>query len=278
MNEINQLTPEKLWTNKDTIKEFLAYELRTLIDSNSWMKEWEHIAQRFKLLQFQNFSQEEALAFQWDTRRVEEIVEDTILQVRQHITLDNVKVTIVPAIPFPWFKNFDRSIWTNGFTNSPNSIQIAIPPNPDEQFLRYLIAHELHHASPNNPIYELTLETFTLGDWYKMEGTAEYFSLNLYEDKRWWKKDFSRDLESEYWEKAKQEINTTDDTIKSQLCFGDSNKGIPQMFGYSFAHEMIKSYVKNNPISNYNALYFIDVLDFIEAYENNVSVSINNYE
>ncbi|KGP91820.1 hypothetical protein N780_15750 [Pontibacillus chungwhensis BH030062] len=274
MNEINQLTPEELYTKKDTLEDFLSTELRPLINNKSWMKEWEQIALRFKLLQFKSFSQEEALAYQWDTGRVREIIEDTILQVRQHITLDEVKVTVVPALPFPWFKNLDRSIWTNGFTNSPNSIQLAIPPNPDEQFLRYLIAHELHHASPNNPIYELTLETFTLGEWYKMEGTAEFFSLNLYEDKRWWKKDLSRELELEYWSKAKQEIDTTDDRIKSQLCFGDSNKGIPQMIGYAFAHEMIKSYVKKHPISNYNELYFIDVLAFIDEYENGASASL----
>ncbi|WP_408641597.1 DUF2268 domain-containing putative Zn-dependent protease [Solibacillus palustris] len=120
------------------------------------------------------------------------MVNETVQTVKQHIELDsNLQITLVPALPFPWFSNIEQSIWTNGFTNCSQSIWIAIPANPDIPFLHYLLAHELHHSAPNNPMYKLTIEHFPLKEWYKMEGTAEYFSLQLFEDKRWWKESFT---------------------------------------------------------------------------------------
>ncbi|WP_268809835.1 DUF2268 domain-containing putative Zn-dependent protease, partial [Planococcus sp. CAU13] len=73
-----------------------------------------------------------------------------------------------------------------------------------------------------------------------MEGTAEFFSLNLYEDKRWWKDDFTKTIELDYWHQAKREIDTTDDEIKGKFCFGDPKNGTPFMAGYAFAYEMVK--------------------------------------
>ena len=267
MNTINQLTPFILFEQKETIEEYLATQFEPIITNKSWMKDWKQIAQRFRLLQFVELNKEEALTYQWDTEKIKGIIEEVLSEVQQHLSLENVNITVVPALPFPWTEKFDRSMWTNGFTNSPNSIQIAIPPNPDEQFLKYLIAHELHHASPSNPIYKLSLDSFTLGDWYKMEGTAEFFSLHLYEDKRWWKNDFTKDMEPDYWRQAKQKMNTTDDEIKGRFCFGDPKNGIPFMAGYAFAYEMVKSYVEKYPISNFEELYSISPQDLMEAYE-----------
>ncbi|MCM3667233.1 DUF2268 domain-containing protein [Mesobacillus subterraneus] len=71
-----------------------------------------------------------------------------------------------------------------------------MPPRPGVDFLQYLLAHECHHASPENPIYHLSLSTFNLEEWYKMEGTAEYFALFLYPDKRWWKDNLPTGMES----------------------------------------------------------------------------------
>jgi uncharacterized protein YjaZ len=92
-----------------------------------------------------------------------------------------------------------------------------------------MLAHELHHATPINPIYELSSDHFPLFEWLKMEGGAELFALSLYEDKRWWKDDFSSEVEVLYWEKVKPYLDTINDSIKNPLCFGDPKNGIPYL-------------------------------------------------
>ncbi|MFC4560214.1 DUF2268 domain-containing putative Zn-dependent protease [Virgibacillus kekensis] len=221
-------------------------------------------------MKFKDFEEEEALSYQWDTDKVKNIIEDTVLEVRELLSLGNLNITVVPALSFPWLENHDRSIWTNGFTNSPNCIQIAIPPTPDEDFLKYMIAHELHHASPINPIYNLTDETFTLGEWFKMEGTAEFFSLSLYKDKRWWKSDFTKTVEKEYWSKVQDKFAITDDSEMGKFCFGDLDNGIPYMAGYAFAYEMVKKYVEKHPIDNYEKLYSVGASDLVDTYSSRI--------
>lgn len=267
MIEINQITPKDLYVNKEVLESYLSEKLSPLISEKTWMKDWKQMAQSFKLLKFNELSKEEIVSYEWDTEKVKEIILDTILEVQQHLPLENIKVTVFPALTFPWFQKFDRSIWTYGFTNGPNNIQMAVPPNPDIEFLKYMIAHELHHATPINPIYNLTLDTFTLADWFKMEGGAEYFSLNLFEDKRWWKDDFTPEIESTYWSIAQYKINTTDEDEKRPLCFGNPKIGIPYMAGYAFTYGLFKNFVEKNPNNNFQDLFMIEPIEFIDAYK-----------
>ncbi|MEK4069927.1 DUF2268 domain-containing putative Zn-dependent protease [Peribacillus sp. FSL R5-0717] len=270
MLEIKQITPSEILSNQHRLDEFLKGKLRNLVNKNYWMTEWEQIAQRFQLFKLKDLSNEEILSYEWDKNYIDEVVEQTFLTVSKHLKFDEIKVTILPALPFPWFQNYDQAIWTNGFTNSPGNIIIAIPPQPDLDFLQYLLAHETHHASPENPIYNLTLDTFTLEEWYKMEGTAEFFSLSLYPDKRWWKDSFTEAVEFAYWSECKEFLKTADDKIKGRLCFGNPKKGIPYFAGYSFALNIVSNYVKTNPVSDIRDLFFVEPSKFIESYKSEV--------
>lgn len=266
--KIIQLTPQLLNKNKHNSHIYLYNMIHPTINSNSWMNEWQDIVSRFQLFKFLDLPTEDILAHSWNEELIEQVVNETVQLVKQHIELDdNLQITIVPALPFPWFSNIDQSIWTNGFTNSSQSIWIAIPADPDLSFLRYLLAHELHHAAPQNPIYKLTLEQFPLKDWYKMEGTAEYFSLQLFEDKRWWSDSFTLEVEENYIAEAKKFLNTNDDAIKGPLCFGSVKQQIPYMAGYSFAYNAVKDYIKRYPIENLNQLFEIDPEDLVMTYK-----------
>lgn len=223
--KIIQLTPQLLLKNKGNPELYLNNIIEATITSNSWMKEGRDIALRFQLYKFLELSTEEMLSHSWDEKLIHQVVSKTVQMVKEYIELDdNLQITIVPALPFPWFTNLEQSIWVNGFTNSSQSVWIAIPPNPDISFLRYLLAHELHHASPQNPIYQLKVDHFPLKDWYKMEGTAEYFSLHIFEDKRWWKESFTLEVEELYILEAKTFLHTIDDNVKGPLCFGSLKK------------------------------------------------------
>ena len=189
------------------------------------------------------------LSHLWEEQLIKHVLTETFESVQKHITLHpDLQIVVVPALPFPWFSNVEQSIWTNGFTIRNQSVWIAIPPNPDLPFLRYLLAHELHHSTPENPIYYLKLDNFPLKDLYIMEGTAEYFSLQLFEDKRWWKERFTLEIEERYVGEAKRFLHTNDESLKGPLCFGSVKQQIPYMAGYAFAYNAVKVHVKRKPI------------------------------
>jgi len=267
MLKINQIMPQKLVNQMGDLDSYLKKELSPLITKTTWMTSWEQMAQRFMLNKFIGLSNEEILSYQWDAEKVERIITETFKEVGTHLKFDEVTVTVFPALPFSLHKNLDQSMWTNGFTNGPNSIQIAIPPNPNEDFLRYLIAHELHHATPENPIYSLALDQFSLAHWLKMEGGAELFSLSLYKDHRWWKNEFKSEVESNYWNRAKEKLSTTDSKEKSILSVGDPAQGLPVMVGYSFAYRLFSNYIEKYPNVTFRELLTVDPMEVIQVYE-----------
>lgn len=268
MLEIKQLTPATLVANKNHLEEFLKDELSDLIAEDSWLTEWEHLAQRFQLNKFKELPEVEIEKLQWDTVQIKSIIEETLYNVKKYLPFNDMHITVVPALPLPFFQDQPQSLWSNAFTNGPGNILIAIPPNPDLDFFQYLLAHESHHASPENPIYNLTLNTFTLEEWYKMEGSAEYFSLSLYPDKRWWKNNLPLEEETRYWNECKEYLKSTEDDIKGPLCFGSKKNQIPVFAGYSFALKIVTNYASTNKVKDIRELFAVEPSRFVECYKN----------
>ena len=265
---IIQLTPQQLLLLKEQGEESLKELIEQTLHPTSWMNEWQQIATRFQLLKLLALPEEELQAYSWNEQLIEQAVIETVQKVAEWIPIHpHLNIIIVPAKQLPWFKDVPQALWTNGFTNSSDCIWIALPKAPDIEFLRYLIAHELHHASPSNPIYSLTNEHFPLKDWYKMEGAAEYFSLQLYEDKRWWKDTYTEEIQRAYIQQAIQHLHTVDPTIKMPLCYGDAARNLPIMIGYIFAFEAVKSYVSTNNGMNLVDLFELDAASIVLAYE-----------
>lgn len=123
--KVNQITPREIYKNKGNLDNYYFENISKLVDQTTWVKEWEHIARRFRLFKFKDLSKEEIYSYQWDTEKVNKVIYDTVNEVRKHFVFDDIVVTVFPALPFPWFEKYDQSIWTNGFTNGPNNIQIA---------------------------------------------------------------------------------------------------------------------------------------------------------
>ena len=267
---VKQITPAKLLMNINRLEEYVQEECSDLVSQDSWMTEWEQLAQRFQLLKFKELSETEIISLEWETDEIEQIVHKTFQNVSQYLPFNAMRITIVPALLLPFFKEQPQSMWTNAFTNGPGNIIIAIPPRPDIDFLQYLLAHECHHASPENPIYQLTLDTFTLEEWYKMEGAAEYFALSLYPDKRWWKDNLSTEMEDKYWNECKDHLKSTDDNVKGALCFGSPKRGIPIFAGYSFALKIVANYATTNDLQDVRELFSIKPSVLLECYAANL--------
>ncbi|MBT2687656.1 hypothetical protein J7I93_05600 [Bacillus sp. ISL-47] len=263
---LNQITPAKLIESRDNLKNWLQTQLSPLFSKTSWMQDWDQLAGRFQLLKFETLSEAEILSYSWNPKEISTTIHETITEVEKHLHFQNLSITIVPALPFPWFQQYDQSLWTNGYTIGADTIIMAIPPEPDREFFKYMLAHEMHHASPENPIYNLTLNTFSLADWYKMEGGAEYFSLSLYDDKRWWKENLTEEAEKAYQKIAQDNIDTTDDVLKSKICFGNREMDIPVFAGYCFAYKMVRKYAEQQKIRSYRELYKADPLDIFNDF------------
>lgn len=101
-----------------------------------------------------------------------------------------------------------------------------------------------------------------------MEGMAEYFSLSLYPDKRWWKGNLEGEEEQRYWQKCQGFLKTADDAVKNPLCFGNPDKGIPFFAGYSFALKLVSEYVKAKPIRDFRDLFDVEPSALIKNNEN----------
>ncbi|WP_010095134.1 DUF2268 domain-containing putative Zn-dependent protease [Ornithinibacillus scapharcae] len=270
MLRVNQITPEAFYRNRKELEVFLNEKLTPLANEQTWLKDWKQITQRFRLLTIKNMSKDEIFSYRWNTDEIEKMIKDTFDEVEKHLEFPHdVTVTVLPAFYYPWFPE-DKSIWTNGFTNGKNNVLLAVPSHPNEHFLKYMTAHELHHATHTNPIYKLTEENFPLVEWYKMEGGAEYFSLSLFEDYRWWKKDFTLDIERVYWSQIKDQIDTTDSRVKGLFCFGSPKDGIPYLAGYAFAYKLFVNFTKNYPELDYRDLLEIDSQRLIDAYESRI--------
>ncbi|MGP4071158.1 DUF2268 domain-containing putative Zn-dependent protease [Piscibacillus sp. B03] len=266
MWKIDQLPPKELLKHQSDLNSYLYKRIDPLITSQSWMQDWNHIVRRFKLLEFQSMSQNEIMNHSWDYDVIENALDEALTIANKHIPLENTTIMVVPARPFKWFESFNRSMWSNAFTLGPNTIIVAVPPQPNIEFLKYLITHEAHHACHLNPIYELSLDDFTLADWFKMEGTAEYFSLSFYKDLRWWKNNLNQKVH-DYWLIVKPYLKTTDDLIKSKLCFGDSVQHVPVFAGYCFAYELVKRYAKANNVNQMLDLYSVTSDELIHTYK-----------
>jgi uncharacterized protein YjaZ len=268
MLKVKHIFPDELYSNRHSLDEYLRKELSDLVSSEkTWMTERKQLIQRFQLNEFKELTEGEVMSLNWDTDQINKVIEETFQTFSQFLSFDGMRITVVPALPNLFNKDFPQPMWSNAFTNGPGNIIIAIPPQPDIDFFKYLLAHECHHASPENPIYNLSLSTFTLEEWFKMEGTAEYFSLSLYKDKRWWKDNLPSELEPGYWKECKAHLKSVDDNIKSPLCFGSRKKGIPVFAGYLFALKLVSNYVSLKQPKDIRELFRVEPYMFIECYE-----------
>jgi hypothetical protein len=134
MIHVKQVTPLEIYEENEYLLDYFNDNMSNLITGKVWMTEMKDIVNRFRLLNLKDMSKEEIHSYSWDTERVNTIIHETFNEVSRYFPYDEVSITVFPALPFHWLEKHDRSIWTNGFTNGPNNVQIAVPPNPDEEF------------------------------------------------------------------------------------------------------------------------------------------------
>lgn len=104
MVQVKQITPTELLLNRTRLEEYLKEELSDLVSNDSWMTEWEQLAQRFQLLKFKELSETEIKSLVWDTEKIKKIIEETFQNVSQYLPFKEMRITVVPALLFSYFQ------------------------------------------------------------------------------------------------------------------------------------------------------------------------------
>lgn len=247
--DVYQLTSGVILKHQDNLEEVYDQVFTPHTEGQVWMSTSNMLMRRFGLHKFKDFDKESISNYEWDENRINKIAEHCFKQVRNHLNIDHVNITFVPAIrlPFPWFDTVEKDKWTNGFCNGPGNIIVAIPAEPDEEYLLSMLAHEMHHACKDNPIYKIPYDQFTLSDTIVMEGSAEYFSQLLFHKERYWFKEFTPDIEQNYWKQVSSLLNSTDEKLKMKYSFGYQAENIPTFAAYSFGYRVFQEYMKKYP-------------------------------
>lgn len=96
---LKQITPYKILSNHHHLEEYLKGEFTQLATENCWMTNWEHLVQRFQLLKFNELSEEGILKLAWNEDQIQELVTETFNNVSQYLHFNEMRITVVPALP-----------------------------------------------------------------------------------------------------------------------------------------------------------------------------------
>ncbi|WP_214482134.1 DUF2268 domain-containing putative Zn-dependent protease [Bacillus sp. SM2101] len=214
----------------------------------------------------QTLTREELVALQWNEGLIEAVIQNVMSLVSKYIYVENLEITVVPALAKP--HHIPQSLCIFAYINHHGNILIFVPPNPDLDYLKYVLAHQAFYSSPQSPVNQLN-GIFTLADWFKLEGAAQYFSLSFFEDKRWWA-DYTID-EGRYWASVKGLLQSTDVQLNRKFYFGFYDDDIPTYTGQAFAYNIVMSYVKRYPINSFTELFNIDVQHLFKNCEDRLS-------
>ncbi|MDX8365740.1 DUF2268 domain-containing putative Zn-dependent protease [Cytobacillus sp. IB215665] len=209
---------------------------------------------------------EELVALQWNEELIETAIQNVMSLVNKYIYVENVEITVVPALTKP--HHIPQSLRIFAYKNHHGNILISVPPNPDIDYLKYVLAHRAFYSSPQNPVNQLK-GNFTLADWFKLEGAAQYFSLSFFEDKRWWAYDTID--EERYWASVKGLLQSTDVQLNRKIYYGYYDDDVPTYTGQAFAHNTVTSYIEKYPINSFTELFNIDVQHIFEIYKDRLS-------
>ncbi|GAA0501845.1 hypothetical protein GCM10008986_31720 [Salinibacillus aidingensis] len=140
-----------------------------------------------------------------------------------------------------WMKGVSGIAWNKDFI----LIQIA-PPFFDENSLKNTVAHEYHHSVffENND----NSSSLTLLEEVMLEGRADTFARLMYPSTETPWSDFSsQHLEETTWKAFRENLNSTDASIKDDFFYGNSSRGIPDRSSYKIGNKIMDRFIQKNP-------------------------------
>jgi uncharacterized protein YjaZ len=197
--------------------------------------------------------------------QINELIKEALIKSSEHLPGGDKNVYIMPVRPE------DNLVINNmegvsGVTYNEKDIFIQIDPAFSEDTLKYVVAHEYHHAI--NILANGEMVIYTILDRILFEGKADSFAHIIYpEISAPWTEPLPEETAVIVLEELRKNADSTSIKIYMDFFNGNSAKGIPLWSNYKIGYEITQSYIENNPdttISKWTRLPSKDLLQNCE--------------
>lgn len=118
-----------------------------------------------------------------------------------------------------------------------------------ERWMRYVFSHEYHHSVWGHYWYVCNggLDG-TFLEYAVSEGQADLFAMSLFPDlKPQWITPLDQEQETDWWNKVKPVMFSTDRRLFDRYMFGDEKEGLPWCMGYTIGNRIVSRYLAAHP-------------------------------
>lgn len=198
---------------------------------------------------------------------INELIREALINSAEHLPGGDKNVYIMPVRPEDKFV-IEKMNGVSGVTYNDKDIFIQIDISFSEDMLKYVIAHEYHHAI--NILANGEMAFYNVLDRILFEGKADSFARIVYpEVSAPWTKPLSEESTAIVLEELRENADSTSIKIYKDFFNGNSAKGIPLWSDYKVGYQITQSYIENNPdasISRWTRLHSKDLLQGSEYY------------
>ncbi len=182
-----------------------------------------------------------------NNNKINDLIIDALKKSTDELSSEDDKVVyILLASPddvtkMKWLKGVTGMTWDQNVI----TIQIA-PPFLDEDILKFVVAHEYQHAVffEKNEIGT----NATVLEEVMLEGKADTFAQIMYPEVVTPWNDFStKSQEENTWSYLEKNLNSINASIKDDLFYGNSSKGILDTSNYKMGNKIMDSFIQENP-------------------------------
>lgn len=193
--------------------------------------------------------------------QINELIKEALIKSAEHLPGGDKNVYVMPVRSEDNFV-IEKMKGVSGVTYNNKDIFIQIDTSFSEDTLKYLVAHEYHHAI--NILANGEMANYTLLDKILFEGRADSFAHIIYpEISAPWTEPLSEETTAIVIEELRKNANSTSIKIYMDFFNGNSAKGIPLWSDYKVGYQIIQSYIENNPdtsVSKWTRLSSKDLL------------------
>ncbi|WP_342601223.1 DUF2268 domain-containing putative Zn-dependent protease [Psychrobacillus sp. FSL H8-0483] len=177
--------------------------------------------------------------------QINELIQEALIKSAEQLPGGDKNIYIMPLRPEDNFA-ISKMEGVNGVTYNDKDIFIQIDTSISEDKLKYLVAHEYHHAI--NILANGERAFYTVLDMILSEGKADSFAHIVYpEISAPWTEPLSEESTAIVLEELRKNADSTSVKIYKDFFHGNSAKGIPLWSDYKIGYEITQSYIENNP-------------------------------
>lgn len=199
--------------------------------------------------------------------QINELIQEALIKSAEHLPGGDKNIYIMPLRPEDNFV-INKMEGVSGVTYNDKDIFIQIGTSFSENMLKYVVAHEYHHAI--NILANGEMALYTVLDRILFEGKADSFARIVYPDiSSPWREPLSEESTAIVLEELRKNANSTSIKIYKNFFNGNSAKGIPLWSDYKVGYQITQSYIENNPDTSISKWTRLSAKDLLQNSEYN---------